>query len=138
MIQLICIKIFKQIVSVTIEEAEKTPLKAYVLTGEGLSNQGVRIGPLDLSLVKVKNMQKYGLNDTLINRFKPYLGLVDAKAIELLKATPLEISQAEFDSISQQVKAYYEPKYSKAPEFIKNNPKVLKQDDYLIFSSIFF
>ena len=118
------IAVFQYAVSVTMEEAEKNPRKGYVLTEPGFANQGVRIGPLDLSINRLEDLKKFDLDQALIDKFQPYLGVTSDNAVQLINEKPLELTQGELDSLIQKVKAFYKPKLEGAPMFIRNHPKV--------------
>lgn len=113
--------------SLTASEAQANPLKAYVLTdqtGNVVGNSGVRIGPLDLGMTSEKLLRNYGLPNSLIDRFKPYVGLQGQQAQQALQSNPLTITQSELSLIEQKFKGYWLPKFQNAPSTIKNNPLV--------------
>lgn len=115
--------------SLTSQEAQSNPLKAYVLTdqsGSVVGNSGVRIGPIDLGMTSENLLRNYDLPNTLIDRFKPYIGLQGQQAQQALQSNPLTVTQPELTLIEQKFKGYWLPKFHNAPSTIKNNPLVSK------------
>ena len=45
-----------------------------------------------------------GINPAVLTKFKPYVGLVDDKAIGALKKTPLVLTQPEMDALVKNFK----------------------------------
>ena len=114
-------------------------MSAYVIDGPNLNDQGVRIGPIDLFRTKLRRLIKMGVDSSVIQKMTPYIGLVDSKAIDLLKTIPLQLSQAEMDALVQKFTEYSKLKFSKLPKFIQDNPKVrlfTRFNDHIEFMSI--
>jgi hypothetical protein len=112
---------------VNLEEAKKNPLKGYVLTeldGKQENDNGVRIGPVDLKYDTEQKMKKYGFDDKLIEKFKPYIGLTGQKAEEALKSNPLELTKEEMKIVTDKMKDFYMPKVKKLPSKIRNDQRV--------------
>lgn len=111
----------------TAQQANSDRLQAYVLqdqSGNVVGNSGVRIGPLDLGMNTKRQLQKYGLSQSLIDRFSPFIGLTGTKAAQALQANPFQVSQEEMNLIEQKFKAYWKPKFDSAPRWIRSNPDV--------------
>jgi hypothetical protein len=89
-----------------------------------LQNQGVRIGPIDLKQANLTTLMKMDIDKNLVTRFKPYIGEVDQVAIDLLKATPLVLTQPEMDALTEKFKIFGKNEFEKLPKLIQNNPRV--------------
>ena len=127
---------------ISLEEANKQPLKAYVITeanGKKIMDSGVRVGPLDLKYETEQTLNKYGLNSTLIERLKQYFGLSGKKAEEQLQDKPFELTQSEFDIITKKVKDFYLPKVAMLPGRFRKDKRVYSRCYYeFIFNALFF
>jgi hypothetical protein len=113
---------------VSLDEAKKNPLKGYVLTesnGKPESDNGVRIGPVDLKYDSEEKMKKYGFDQKLIDKFKPYIGLSGQKAEEALKSKPLELTEEEMKTLTDKMKNFYMPKVKTLPSKIRNDKRVI-------------
>ncbi|MFI3270833.1 MAG: pesticin C-terminus-like muramidase [Pseudomonadota bacterium] len=62
---------------------------------------------LDLGQQSERELVKYGLPASLVTKFKPYIGLKKADAVEALATLPLCISDAECDEVNACVHSAY-------------------------------
>jgi hypothetical protein len=73
-----------------------------------LDKSGVTISRgLDLGHHTIESLQSMGLDEQLIKRFKPYLGLKGIAAEQALKKKPLIIEQHDSEDIKHKAGAYY-------------------------------
>lgn len=88
-------------------------------TAMGASGVTIATG-CDLGQTDIATLQKYGLTDDfLLNRFKPYIGLKQNDAIYRLNSLPLNITEAQAESLDNAVhngylSRYVVPAYNKA------------------------
>ncbi|CAF0751431.1 unnamed protein product [Brachionus calyciflorus] len=117
------------VTSLTVEQAKQNPLQAYVLTdpnGQVDPKSGVRIGPLDLKYVRPAALQRMGLQSELIQKFQPYFNVSGQQAQQLLQQKPLQLTQQEYDNLSNQVVAFMEKNYNKVPPPLRNNARIVQ------------
>lgn len=67
---------------------------------------------------------KMEIDKNLITKLKPYIGVVDQKAEDLLKATPLTLTQPEMDALTEKFKKFSQIVFEKLPAIIQTDPRV--------------
>jgi hypothetical protein len=78
--------------------------KGYVPDPEN-SQSGVTIAVgFDLGARDLRDLQRLGLSESLIEILKPYLGYKGVEALRFLQRNPLKITQSQADAINQVVK----------------------------------
>ena len=65
-----------------------------------------------------------GVDTNLVAKLKPYIGLVDQKAVDLLKSNPLILTQPEMDALTEKIKSFAKKIFSKLPPAIQTSPRV--------------
>ncbi len=87
-----------------IRELEGSRLQGYVPNPE-TSNSGVTIGTgFDLGARNLADLNNLGLSSSLIDKFKPYLGLKKSNAVKKLDDIPLSITSSEAEVLEEKVK----------------------------------
>lgn len=87
-------------------------LKTAVVPAAGKSGVTVADG-LDLGQQNEASLKAMGISSSIIEKFKPYLGLQRADAEAKLNKIPLTLTQSEIDEINEKVIGYYASKLEK-------------------------
>jgi hypothetical protein len=81
-----------------------------------------------LRRIKESTLVKMGIDQSVIDKLKPYIGLADQQALDALKATPLTLTQPEMDAVTQKFKIFAKARFEKLPAIIKTLPNVRKKN----------
>ena len=85
----------------TIQKAKEDPLKAYVLTDDkNIPTSGVRIGALDLGYEDLQSLKNSQLDQTLLDKLTPFLGLSGKQAEDALEKSPLVLTNEQLEKIN--------------------------------------
>lgn len=77
-------------------------------SGKALQNSGVTIASgLDLGAQSEERLRLMGMEDNLINKFKPYLGIKKDAAVALIRKQPLTLTREEALKVNAIVKPFY-------------------------------
>lgn len=113
----------------TVEEAQKNPLQAYVLTdqsGKVVPISGVRIGPLDLNYVTPQMLKRIGVSQDLMQKFEPYMNVRGEEAQKLLEQKPLKLSQEQYDQLSNKAIDFMDRLFERIPAPLKQNSTIMQ------------
>jgi len=119
-----------------IGEREGDSLKAYTLDPSE-SDSGVTIASgFDLGTRNEQDLKNMGLPESLIKKFKPYLGLKKQKAVDALKKAPMKIDAKEAAIVNKLVKKDETRKMTKV--YGKERLAKMTKRQRTVVASVFF
>lgn len=70
--------------------------------GKPIGTSGVTVGyGIDIGQQSVSDLDKLGVDDDVIEKVRPYIGLKKEKAVEALKKRPLNLNDRELDQLNE-------------------------------------
>ena len=115
---------FESMTAGLLELLEGNPSKAYVPKKTGRDRSGVSIGlGFDVGQYSVSDLERMGLNSSIISKLTPYVGKKGDEARAILAAEPLELSKEELSDLNttvlrRKMESFdeYFPDYANLPE----------------------